>query len=116
MFFIFFIFFSFVNSKYKEIELKLKNRETEYDFSKWIPSLFSSTALIGSTISIMGHYKTIFKNIYIYNPYTLKYLNQSLYSDIFLYTSIFNEIYIAKTYNNIFPTFPKYCLFGLDYS
>ena len=31
MFFIFFIFFSFVNSKYKEIELKLKNRETEYD-------------------------------------------------------------------------------------
>ena len=126
MFFIFFIFFSFVNSKYKEIELKLKNRETEYDLplyfettdlcSKWIPSLFSSTALIGSTISIMGHYKTIFKNIYIYNPYTLKYLNQSLYSDIFLYTSIFNEIYIAKTYNNIFPTFPKYCLFGLDYS
>ena len=125
MFFIFFIFFSFVNSKYKEIELKLKNRETEYDLplyfettdlcSKWIPSLFSSTALIGSTISIMGHYKTIFKNIYIYNPYTLKYLNQSLYSDIFLYTSIFNEIYIAKTYN-LFPIFPKYCLFGLDYS
>ena len=121
MFFIFFTFFSFVNSKYKEIELKLKNRETEYDLplyfettdlcSKWIPSLFSSTALIGSTISIMGHYKTIFKNIYIYNPYTLKYLNQSLYSDIFLYTSIFNEIYIAKIYNNIFPTFPKYCLF-----
>ena len=126
MFFIFFIFLSFVNSKYKEIELKLKNREIEYDLplyfettdlcSKWIPSLFSSTALIGSTISIMGHYKTIFKNIYIYNPYTLKYLNQSLYSDIFLYTSIFNEIYIAKTYN-LFPTiWPKYCLFGLDYS
>ena len=50
------------------------------------------------------------------NPYAVKYLNRSFYSDIFLYTSIFNEIYIAKTYNNIFPTFPKYCLFGLDYS
>ena len=63
----------------------------------------------------MGHYKTRFNKIYIRNPYTLIYFNQSFYSDIFLYTSIFNEIYIAKTYN-LFPIFPKYCLFGLDYS
>ena len=125
MFFYFFTFFSFVNSKYKEIELKLKNRETDYDLplyfettdlcSKWIPSLFSSTALINSAIDIMGHYKTIFNNIYMENPYAVKYLNRSFYSDIFLYTSIFNEIYIAKT-SYLFPIFPKYCLFGLDYS
>ena len=94
MFFIFFTFFSFVNSKYKEIELKLKNRETDYDLplyfettdlcSKWIPSLFSSTALINSAIDIMCHYKTIFNNIYIRNPYTLIYFNQSFYSVYFL--------------------------------
>ena len=50
------------------------------------------------------------------NPYTIKYFDQPIQSNIFLYTSIFNEIYIAKTYN-LFPTiWPKYCLFGLDYS
>ena len=54
--------------------------------------------------------------IYIQNPYTIKYFEKSIYTNIFLYTSIFNEIYIAKTYN-LFPTiWPKYCLFGLDYS
>ena len=82
-FFVFLVLcISFINSIYKEIELKLKNKETDYDLplyfettdlcSKWIPSLFSSTALIGSTISIMGHYKTIFKNIYIYNTKIFK--------------------------------------------
>ena len=117
---------SFINSIYKEIELKLKNTGTDYDLplyfettdlcSKWIPSLFSSMLLIDNMISVMGHYKTIFYSIYMQNPYTIKYFDQPIQSNIFLYTSIFNEIYIAKTYN-LFPTiWPKYCLFGLDYS
>ena len=71
---------SFINSIYKEIELKLKNKETDYDLplyfettdlcSKWVPSLFSSMSLIDNMISVMGHYKTIIDNIYtkyIYN-------------------------------------------------
>ena len=56
-FFVFLVLcISFINSIYKEIELKLKNKGTDYDLplyfettdlcSKWIPSLFSSTALI----------------------------------------------------------------------
>ena len=117
---------SFINSIYKEIELKLKNKETDYDLplyfettdlcSKWVPSLFSSVALIDNMISVMGHYKTIIDNIYIQNIFTIKYFDQPIQSKIFLYTSIFNEIYIAKTYN-LFPIiWPKYCLFGLDYS
>ena len=59
----------------------------------------------------MGHYKTIFYSIYMQNPYTIKYFDLL----IFLYTTIFNEIYIAKIYNLFLTTWPKYCLFGLDY-
>ena len=126
-FFVFLVLcISFINSIYKEIELKLKNKETDYDLplyfettdlcSKWVPSLFSSVALIDNMISVMGHYKTIIDNIYIQNIFTIKYFDQPIQSKIFLYTSIFNEIYIAKTYN-LFPIiWPKYCLFGLDYS
>ena len=70
---------SFINSIYKEIELKLKNKEIDYDLplyfettdlcSRWVPSLFSSMALIDNMISVMGHYKTIIDNIYIYKIY-----------------------------------------------
>ena len=63
-FFIFLVLcISFINSIYKEIELKLKNKETDYDLplyfettdlcSKWVPSLFSSVALIDNMISVM---------------------------------------------------------------
>ncbi len=79
-FFIFLVLcISFINSIYKEIELKLKNKETDYDLplyfettdlcSKWVPSLFSSVALIDNMISVMGYYKTIIDNIYIYKIY-----------------------------------------------
>ena len=79
-FFVFLVLcISFINSIYKEIELKLKNKETDYDLplyfettdlcSKWVPSLFSPVALIDNMISVMGHYKTIIDNIYIYKIY-----------------------------------------------
>ena len=128
IFFLFFfiLYITFINTAYKEIELKLKYRESDYDMplyfettdlcSKWVPALFFSMSLIDNMISVMGHYKAMLYDIYIQNPYTLKYFEQSIDTNIFLYTSIFNEIYIAKTYN-LFPTiWPKYCLFGLDYS
>ena len=73
-FFFLILCISFITSIYKEIELKLKNKETDYDLplyfettdlcSKWVPSLFSSVALIDNMISVMGHYKTIIDNIY----------------------------------------------------
>ena len=122
MFFIFFIFFSAVNLKYKEIELKLPKDKNDYDLplyieandscSKWIPALFSSISIINNEISTIGYYGTSFGIIYK-NLHSIKYnknpLNAIIYkNDIFN----FSEIYVAKT--NVL--WPKYCLFGLDYS
>ena len=69
MFFIFFIFFSRVNLKYKEIELKIPKDKSDYDLplyieannscSKWIPALFSSILIINSEIYITHSYPTI---------------------------------------------------------
>ena len=64
-FFVFLVLcISFINSIYKEIELKLKNKETDYDLPlyfettdlcfKWVPSLFSSVALIDNMISVIN--------------------------------------------------------------
>ena len=122
MFFIFFIFFSAVNLKYKEIELKLPKDKNDYDLplyieandscSKWIPALFSSISIINNEISTIGYYGTSF-GIRYKNLHSIKYnknpLNAIIYkNDIFN----FSEIYVAKT-NALWP---KYCLFGLDYS
>ena len=122
MFFIFFTFFSSVNLKYKEIELKLSKDETDYDLplyiktndscSKWIPALFSSISIINNKISTMGYYWTLFE-IYIQNLYSIIYYKNPVDENI-VKNDIFNfsKIYVAKTY----VSWPKYCLFGLDYS
>ena len=109
-----------VNLKYKEIEL-LKDKN-DYDLplyieandscSKWIPALFSSISIINNEISTIGYYGTSF-GIRYKNLHSIKYnknpLNAIIYkNDIFN----FSEIYMAKT-NALWP---KYCLFGLDYS
>ena len=97
MFFIFFIFFSAVNLKYKEIELKLPKDKNDYDLplyieandscSKWIPALFSSISIINNEISTIGYYGTSFEIRYK-NLHSIKYnknpLNAIIYkNDIF---------------------------------
>ena len=68
IFFLFFfiLYITLINTAYKEIELKLKYRESDYDMplyfettdlcSKWVPALFFSMSLIDNMISVMGYY------------------------------------------------------------
>ena len=118
----FFLYISIINAKYKEIELKLKKGETDYDFplyietndscSRWVPALFSPILIINKDIN-SDDYSSKFIEINIQNPDSIKNYNKPLDLNIFSYNvSVFNEIYIAKS----IVSWPKYCRFGLDYS
>ena len=119
---LFILLFSFIKAKYKEIDLKLKKDETDNDLSlyfetndacsKWIPSLFSPILIINDTINTKNYSSTMME-ISIQNYYSIKTYKNALDMDIFLSDiSIFSKIYIAKSR----VQWPKYCLFGMDYS
>ena len=122
MFLFFFIFFPFINSKYKEIELKLSKDEIDSDLplyietidscSKWIPSLFSSLLIFNYEIDTIGTIVTLL-DIKIQNFYSIKEYKIPLNAHVWITNiSIFMNIYVAQSR----VLWPKYCLFGLDYS
>ena len=122
MFLFFFIFFLFINSKYKEIELKLSKDEIDSDLplyietidscSKWIPSLFSSLLIFNYEIDTIDTILTPL-DIKIQNFYSIKEYKIPLNAHVWITNiSIFMNIYVAQSR----VLWPKYCLFGLDYS
>ena len=122
MFLFFFIFFPFINSKYKEIELKLSKDEIDSDLplyietidscSKWIPSLFSSLLIFNYEIDTIDTILTPL-DIKIQNFYSIKEYKIPLNAHVWITNiSIFMNIYVAQSR----VLWPKYCLFGLDYS
>ena len=113
---------SIINGKYKEIVLKLKKGEPNFDLplyiettdscTKWVPALFSPLLIINYKISTDGYSITKY-NIEIQNPDSFKETKKALNMNVFKYNiSIFSDIYIAQSKIN----WPKYCRFGLDYS
>ena len=118
----FFLYISIINAKYKEIELKLKKGETDFDLplyietndscSRWVPALFSPILIINKDIN-SDNYSSKLIEITIQNPDSIKNYNKPLDLNILSYNvSVFNEIYIAKS----IVSWPKFCRFGLDYS
>ena len=114
---------SSINTKYKEIELKLKKGPgTDYDLplyietndscTKWVPALFSPILIINNGINSENYTRTSFQ-IKIQNPDSIKENKNAMNMDVFSYNiSIFSEINIAKSNSK----WPSFCRFGLDYS
>ena len=118
----FFLYISIINAKYKEIELKLKKGETDYDLplyietndscSRWVPALFSPILIINNGINSENYTRTSFQ-IKIQNPDSIKENKNAMNMEVFSYNiSIFSEINIAKSNSK----WPSFCRFGLDYS
>ena len=114
---------SVINTKYKEIELKLKKGSgTDYDLplyiettdscSKWVPALFSPILIINNGINSENYTRTSFQ-IKVQNPDSIKENKNAMNMEVFSYNiSIFNEINIAKSNSK----WPSFCRLGLDYS
>ena len=114
---------SSINTKYKEIELKLKKGPgTDYDLplyietndscTKWVPALFSPILIINNGINSENYTLTSFQ-IKVQNPDSIKENKNAMNMEVFSYNiSIFNEINIAKSKSK----WPSFCRFGLDYS
>ena len=120
---ILFLCISIINTKYMEIELKLKKVSgTDYDLplyietndscSKWVPALFSPILIINKGIDTKNYIETNYV-VKIQNPDSIKGSKNPFDTIVFQYNiSKFNDIYIAKSDDK----WPSFCRFGLDYS